>query len=472
MSGHAPPPSGSLWKSNALTAILLAGDVLGFSAAWYLAYELRELLGRAEILVPINEFLPYAKVFPLVVGLGIANAAAFGLYLHRRRVSTLTRWGSLLKAGYHYLLYLMVVGYFFKELDLGRLVILFAALLAFGWLWGSRALLRRMKEAALLRGEGRVRALIVGTGDLAVEVLTSLRQHPDIGYEVVGLARHGESAPAAGLDGYPVLGEASDIEQLLARHHIEEVFVAVPHIDADEQLHLIAMAERPGLRIHLVSDLFGVLARDADVREIGQFPVVTLRDARLAAHEAVVKRLLDLLFGIAGLVVWILFFHWWIALRIRRDSPGPVFFVQERVGLHGRRFRILKYRTMHTDAAAYAIAPTEEGDPRITRFGQWLRRTSLDELPQLWNVLKGDMSLVGPRPEMPFIAEKYTPWQRRRLDVKPGITGLWQVIGRKNLPLHLNMEYDLYYVKNQSLLLDLEILLRTLPAVVQGRGAY
>ncbi|HNM45706.1 MAG TPA: sugar transferase, partial [Candidatus Sumerlaeota bacterium] len=151
---------------------------------------------------------------------------------------------------------------------------------------------------------------------------------------------------------------------------------------------------------------------------------------------------------------------------------GPVFFAQDRVGRNGRRFRIWKYRTMLTSAPTYAVAPTEEMDPRITRFGRWLRKTSLDELSQLLNVLRGDMSIVGPRPEMPFIVDQYEPWQRRRLDVKPGLTGLWQVIGRKNLPLHLNMQYDLYYIKNQSILLDIEILLRTIPAVLKGKGAF
>jgi lipopolysaccharide/colanic/teichoic acid biosynthesis glycosyltransferase len=127
---------------------------------------------------------------------------------------------------------------------------------------------------------------------------------------------------------------------------------------------------------------------------------------------------------------------------------------------------------MHVEAKQYDIAPTSDFDPRVTPAGRWLRRTSLDELPQLINVLRGEMSLVGPRPEMPFLVAQYEPWQRRRLDVQPGITGLWQVIGRKNLPLHLNMQYDFYYIKNQSFMLDLEILFRTIPAVLKGKGAF
>ena len=133
---------------------------------------------------------------------------------------------------------------------------------------------------------------------------------------------------------------------------------------------------------------------------------------------------------------------------------------------------MLKFRTMQMDVPEYAEAPDDPTDPRITPIGRLLRKFSLDEFPQLWNVILGHMSLVGPRPEMPFIVEKYDPWQRYRLTVKPGVTGLWQIIGRKNLPLELNMEYDLYYIKNHSLMLDFLIILRTIPAVIFGRGAF
>ena len=200
-------------------------------------------------------------------------------------------------------------------------------------------------------------------------------------------------------------------------------------------------------------------------------PVIAFRGAELPPAGQWAKRVLDLVLGsVASLVLLVpaLVF----AALIRLDSPGPALFVHERVGRGGRRFRMLKFRTMRRDADAYAEAPIDQSDPRVTRMGAWLRRTSLDEIPQFLNVLRGDMSLVGPRPEMPFIAEKYVPWQAARLRVKPGVTGLWQVAGRKNLPLHYNLEYDFYYVSNQSLPLDAEILLRTLPAVLLGKGAY
>jgi lipopolysaccharide/colanic/teichoic acid biosynthesis glycosyltransferase len=163
---------------------------------------------------------------------------------------------------------------------------------------------------------------------------------------------------------------------------------------------------------------------------------------------------------------------WWCARRIRRESPGPALFRQRRIGRDGVVFEIHKFRTMHADVDPYRVAPREGADTRITEFGRWLRSTSIDELPQLLDVLKGDMSLVGPRPEMPFIVEDYDEWQKRRLSVKPGLTGLWQILGRKDLPMHQNLQYDFYYIRNRSLAHDLSILIRTIGVVLLRRGAF
>lgn len=463
-----PPQRDSLWKTRLPTAVLACADVVGFSVAWKLAYWTRH--GMAPLLGPINEFAPYAQAHAVIVAVGMANTALFGLYALRRRLSSINSWERILKASYHYLLYMMVVGYFLKELDLGRSVILMAGFLAATHLYGSRTLFRALKQRAIGEGRGRVRAAIVGTGTLAREVADSLEQHREIGFELAGFITHpDDDAPS---DDLAVIGNSADLGRLLGEWKIEEVFVAAPHLSAGEQLNLINLGEAPGLRVQLVSNLFGVIASQAKVDEIAAFPVITLKDGHLPWVQRAMKRTLDLVVALAGTAAWLVLFHWWIALWIKRDSPGPVFFAQERVGRDGRHFRMLKYRTMQVDAEAYAVAPTSQDDPRITAAGRWLRKTSLDELPQLLNVLAGSMSMVGPRPEMPFIVAQYEEWQKRRLDVKPGITGLWQVIGRKNLPLHLNMEYDFYYIRNQSLLLDIEILLRTAPAVLKGRGAF
>lgn len=468
----------SLWKTRWPGFFLLLADIAGFAAVWKLAYHTRRALNPV-MGVPINEQLPYFQVLPFIVATGLMNAGFFGLYNVRRRVSSVNSWEALLKTSYHHLLYMMVIGYFLKELDLGRSVILLAGVYGFVYLYSSRTTFRALKKRAISRGRGTVRAAIVGTGQLARQVREGLIQHPDIGFHVLGYIRHPEDPEDPGESGdtgrrleLPVLGQSADIESLVRTHELEEVFLAVPHLSHSEQLNLISLGRTPGLRIQLVSDLFGVILSRAKVDEIARFPVVTLRDGHLPAPQAFIKRIFDLVVSAAGIVAWILFMHWWVALWIRIDSPGPAVFSQTRVGRDGKRFKIYKYRTMRQDADPYATAPVSGEDPRITRVGRWLRKTSLDELPQLLNVFLGDMSMVGPRPEMPFIVEQYEEWQKRRLDVKPGITGLWQVIGRKNLPLHLNMEYDFYYIMNQSILMDIEILIRTVPAVLKGRGAF
>lgn len=184
-----------------------------------------------------------------------------------------------------------------------------------------------------------------------------------------------------------------------------------------------------------------------------------------------VKRLMDIVLSALGLVVLApLFFL--IIILVRLMSPGPAIFTQDRVGMEGKIFKIYKFRSMFREAKHEDYAPREATDPRITKIGRFLRRTSLDELPQLWNVLKGEMSMVGPRPEMKFIVDTYTPLQRARLLVQPGLTGLWQIYGRKDLPLHENVEYDLYYILHRSLGLDLMTIIRTSYVVIGGRKTY
>lgn len=183
------------------------------------------------------------------------------------------------------------------------------------------------------------------------------------------------------------------------------------------------------------------------------------------------KRAVDVLLSLMALLCLSPLFPL-LAWLIRRDSPGPAIFRQERIGQHGRPFVMYKFRTMYVEAPKYAYKPRDGNDPRITPLGRFLRRTSLDEIPQFFNVLKGEMSLVGPRPEQPFIVEAYEPWQQRRLLVKPGLTGWWQINGRSDKPMHQHVEYDLYYVDHQSLLLDLKILFKTIPVVLSRAGAH
>ncbi|MCC6547186.1 sugar transferase [Candidatus Sumerlaeota bacterium] len=458
----------SIWKTRWVSVALMLVDAIGFAMCWMGAYYFRASQNHWTDL-PINDVAPYMRVLPLIVMMGVLNALTFGLYIHRRRLSSLNRPSTMLKAGYHWIFYIIVVAFLFKELDLGRSVIVIAGLFGFVYLYASRNALRWLKARALTTGSGRVRCIIVGSGEHAREVRGFLSHHPEVGFEIIGWVARNES-DLGGDEAF--LGTADNLKDIVHQHHVEEVFLAIANLETHEQINLVNEAEISGVNVNVVSNLFDVISEQRTFDEVGSYPVVTLRDGQRPVYQRIMKSLIDYALGLVGFVSWILFFHWWIAIMIKSDSRGPVLFSQDRVGKGGKRFRIWKYRTMQTNAPTYAVAPTEENDPRITRFGRWLRKTSLDEMPQLLNVLRGDMSVVGPRPEMPFIVEQYEPWQRRRLDVKPGLTGLWQVIGRKNLPLHLNMQYDLYYIKNQSILLDIEILLRTIPAVLKGKGAF
>jgi exopolysaccharide biosynthesis polyprenyl glycosylphosphotransferase len=227
------------------------------------------------------------------------------------------------------------------------------------------------------------------------------------------------------------------------------------------------MCRELGVGVAFVPGLHNIFAHRISVEHIGNLPLVREKDLSVVYRYDRFKRVFDL-FCVAVLGVVLVPLMAVIALMIRRDSPGPVFFKQNRVGKDGNLFKIYKFRSMYVDAPAYAVNPDTSGDPRITRVGRFLRKTSLDELPQLINVLRGEMSLVGPRPEMPFIVEQYNSLHRERLMALPGITGLWQLSGDRKKAIHENMDYDLYYVYNRSFFLDVAVLIQTLLFAFKG----
>jgi exopolysaccharide biosynthesis polyprenyl glycosylphosphotransferase len=340
------------------------------------------------------------------------------------------------------------------------------------YLYLSRTLLRMIKERLRRDGIGLTRVVIIGAGETGRRVALRIKNHPEVGYDLVGFIDRRAAELGEKVIGVPVIGDGTDLVTLLLRHRVEEVFLAIPSMPQDEALDLVVQCEEANVHFKIVrNDLLQVITDRVKIDDIGDFPVILLREGRLRPIDLFFKRCMDLALTIPFLLLALPLIAA-IALLIKLDSRGPVFFAHDRVGRDGRIFRLFKFRTMRVETNPYATAPGDQNDPRITRVGRFLRRTSLDELPQFWNVILGDMSLVGPRPEMPFIVEQYSPWQRRRLDVPQGITGIWQIAGRKKLPLHYNLEYDFYYIRNWSLLLDLAIVLRTVPAVLLGKGAF
>jgi exopolysaccharide biosynthesis polyprenyl glycosylphosphotransferase len=466
----------SLWRSSFLTLLLVAADAVALLVVWSVAYDVRAgyegNLFWGRTLKPMNLKAVYSAAAPLLLPLWLLVLARYGFYAHHERIAGLNRLGPILWATFWMVAVAVLYNFVVKKSDFGRLFLGGFAVGGAAYLWGLRTIFRLAKRAAVRAGHGRVRVLVVGGGDLGVETLRRVREHPDIGFEVLGFVAASPEERRDSIEGYAVLGHVDALEALVQRHRVEEVFFAAADMPEEEIFHRVCSLQSAAPVVcKVVANVLYVIANRSKVDEVIGLPVIAFRGTELTPAGQALKRALDLaLGGMASLLLlpWALLF----AVLIRLDSPGPALFVHERMGLGGRRFRMLKFRTMHRDAEAYAEAPIDQSDPRVTRFGAFLRRTSLDEIPQFLNVLRGDMSLVGPRPEMPFIVESYTPWQAARLRVKPGVTGLWQVAGRKNLPLHFNLEYDFYYVSNQSLLLDAEILMRTLPAVLLGKGAY
>jgi exopolysaccharide biosynthesis polyprenyl glycosylphosphotransferase len=420
---------------------------------------------------PINPLDSYVRALPLIVVPWITTSWLFGIYRTQRMKTAVDELQTTLRGAALGLLVMSAMGFFFRELHFGRLVVPLAAALNLLLQGSSRVIFHRIERGLRSSGACDVRALVVGTGVGAVRLLQKIQDHPETGYRVAGLLGRVDDPEKREVAGHPVLGGLEELRRVVAEQRVEEVFVADPGLGHTEMLSLVLDCEDLGITFRVVTNLFEVLTAGSHLDLVDDMPLVRLGRQQTHPLYEPIKRLLDIGFTLlAGLVAAPLLA--WCALRVALDSPGLVFFRQTRVGRDGRRFEMWKLRTMHSDVERYAVAPRGLGDARVTSYGQWLRSTSLDELPQLWNVLRGDMSWVGPRPEMPFIVDGYDDWQRRRLSVKPGITGLWQILGRKDLPMHDNLQYDFYYIRNRSIALDLSILIRTIGAVLMRRGAF
>jgi exopolysaccharide biosynthesis polyprenyl glycosylphosphotransferase len=325
------------------------------------------------------------------------------------------------------------------------------------------------------------RVLIVGAGKTGRRVGEMMQTYGWSGLNLVGYLDDDFSQRA---DDLLILDSVANARRVVKKYEIQDVVVALPqHAYGQINALTFALHDLP-VHVRVVPDYFSLALYRASVDDFGGIPMINLRDPALNDVQRLVKRIFDLIVGsitLLGLSPILL----GISLLVRLDSKGPIIFRQERVGENGRIFHMFKFRTMIQNADDQrdeftAINP-ENGrllfkkrpdDPRITQIGRFLRRTSLDELPQLFNVLLGDMSLVGPRPELPWLVEQYDPWQRKRFAVPQGMTGWWQVNGRSDKPLHLHTEDDIYYVQNYSIWMDIYILLKTPWVVLRGKGAY
>lgn len=356
---------------------------------------------------------------------------------------------------------------------------------AFGFLFvaGARFGLRRVVYRLRRRGWFLAPTLLIGTNDEARALAEQLTNWQSSGLKLVGFVAAREEPLLERFRNLYVLGQLADLDKLVEEHGVEEVVVATSALTRSQLVDLFrAFGPRDDVELRLSSGLFEIFTTSLRVKELAFTPLIDLRPTRLSGLDRVLKALLD--YGIA-LTVVILGSPFFLALAlvVRFDSPGPIFHRRRVLGLGGREFDAFKFRSMRTDGdeilerdpelrARLEVEGKLEDDPRVTRAGRWLRRTSLDELPQLFNVLRGEMSIVGPRMISPAEHEKYGQWDMNLLTVKPGLTGPWQVSGRSDLGYEDRVRLDMNYIRNWTIWLDLQILLQTIPAVLKGRGAY
>lgn len=345
-----------------------------------------------------------------------------------------------------------------------------------GFVGAARIVLHTFQRKLLEMGIGMRRTLIVGWGEPAFELFQKVSKYPALGHRVVGFITTIDVNGRSDFRGVPLLGSLDNLDEICRAHKIEEILVALPDDQRSKLFQVISATDGVPVRIKIVPDLYEIITGQARTNQIYGIPLIEVLPEYMPAWEKKTKRLLDIIASVvvllAGLPLWLL-----VALLIKLDSRGPVLYQQDRVGLNGKLFRIVKFRSMIEDAEKLSGPKwAEEQDPRITRVGRWIRKLRIDEVPQFWNVLKGEMSLVGPRPERPFFVEKLKkeiPLYSRRLRVRPGITGWAQIKGRYDRSIDdvkQKLQYDIFYLENMSLRMDMKILLNTIYVVLLGKG--
>ncbi len=457
--------------------LFFLADLATISVCWVLAYLFRFYLGPIPVYRGIPPFRPYLYLLGAILVIWGFSFKALRLYRPRRIGTHLEEALDVAKASTISLLILLAVAYFFREVDFSRLVFVSFWFFSTAALTLWRVLFREILRFFRKRGYNLRYAVIVGTSRLAEEVIARLTAHPELGIQIVGLlaARPGGEGAAAPGE-LPILGGYEAIGRVVQEKGVDQVILCLPPGDADRIEGILKELANETVSVLVVPDVYQYAMLWGGIEEFEGLPFISLQDSPLYGWDLVLKRAFDFFVSLLGLLLLSPLLGV-ITLLVKVTSSGPVFYRQERMGLDGRLFTMLKFRTMRTDAEResgpiWAV----KGDPRTTFVGSFLRRTSLDELPQLLNVLKGEMSLVGPRPERPvFIQEfrKTIPKYMLRHKIKAGITGWAQVNGwRGNTSLEKRIECDLYYIENWSLLFDLKILWLTLWTGLINRHAY
>ncbi len=475
------------WLMPAGRAAIDAGVVfVAFALAYWLRYTL-ELGG--EVLPGFSQ--PFSFFFDsVIIQLMIVTVVVFQL----RGIYRLPRWTSFLDealiiaSSATTAMAIIILYSYLQRFFPSRLIFIYAWVLMIALLLGKRLIVRMIRQGFWSRGIGVDRVLIVGVGRAGQRIMQHIYGNPQLGYRVVGFLGDPPDDANWGIaterrvERPPYLGDPGAIEEAIRQHQISEVIIALPPAEHRNIFRMIQQCRQMDVSFTFLPDLFEMALNRVTIHEVAGLPLIELRESRIRGWNYVVKRAMDILVAI-GVIVLMSPILLLIGLAIKLDSRGPVFIRQVRVGRDGNQFICFKFRSMVENAEQLKEELMKQAgnngplfkmkdDPRITRVGRILRKTSLDEMPQFINVVLGEMSVVGPRPQIPAEVELYDDWHHRRLEVTPGLTGLWQVSGRSDLSFDEMVKLDLYYAENWSPWLDIKLMLRTIPAVMFGRGAY
>ena len=476
MAGRVPDGA---WKY-----LLVFNDVIvilaAFVAAYYIRYDLQWFRSVDPVyLVDIWVYAPFALALVIILPLSFRFSS---VYPYRRGRSVVEETYTIATAVTVGVVVLITVGLFFSPLLYSRLIFLYFAFLATLLLGMSRFAIQLLRGHLRRYDVGVERVILIGAGDVGRMVMRTVAARPDYGYQLIGFMDDNPAKSDSDIGPFKALGPVDNLADVLDHLHIDSVIICLPWQSHRMIQRLLRTCDLRNVRAQVVPDLFQLTMNQVYVHDLNGIPLISTRGISIQGWNLFIKRALDLVIGIGGALLS-LPLTLLIALAIKLDSAGPVLYSQTRIGKNGAPFRCYKFRSMvkdaermrpelHEDNEATGPLFKVRNDPRRTRVGRWLRRYSLDELPQVINVIRGEMSLVGPRPNLPEEVEQYEEWHKKRLTVSPGITGLWQVSGRSDLTFDEMVLLDLYYVENWNFSLDVGILLRSMPAVLRGRGAY
>jgi len=456
--------------------------LVAFGLAYVARYELTIFRPVLEInRAPFMPYIPFAAVFATMLYLIYHGS---GLYRKVRGRSLMEEVYTISNGVASATVLQLALFFVFQPLVFSRLMLLYVAVITIILQVALRVVYRMILAHLRSKGIGVQRVLIVGAGETGQAVLRVMMARKDLGYQVVGYVDDNPDRGNVDLGRVRGLGNLENLRSTIRKYHVDLVVVTLPWSYHDRILSLVRTARKAGAEVRAVPDVFQLNLRQVQVENLDGIPLLGIGggERSITGTDRLIKRAIDLGLIILALPILIVIFAV-TAVAIWLEGPGPIFYSARRVGEGGREFNMFKFRSMVPDAEKYRQQlveaagedprhPKIKNDPRVTRVGAFIRATSIDELPQLFNVLRGEMSLVGPRPPTPDEVKLYQPWHRQRLQAIPGITGLWQVSGRSDVPFDEMCLLDIYYIENWSVKLDLQILVMTLPHVVLRRGAY